>query len=111
MSNSKCVSDTYNKLYVSLGIEKLEQSKQCLVDELTKQASFLLVELDILKAQIDTYGAIQINQNGRQKQTEASKHYNRTVLTFSSLMKNIHAIIGKGSDDGDDELAEFLKGL
>ncbi len=111
MNEVKCVSETYNKLYASLGIAKLDESKQCLVDELAKQASFLIVELDILKAQIETYGSIQINKNGRQKNTEASKHYNRTVLTFSSLMKNIHSIIGKGNDDGEDELAEFLKGL
>jgi hypothetical protein len=26
-------------------------------------------------------------------------------------MKNIHTIIGKSSDDGDDELEKFLKGL
>lgn len=111
LSSIKCVSDAYEKLVESLGIEKLEPSKKCLVEELAKQASFLLIELDILKEQIETYGAIQINKNGRQKQTEASKHYNRTVLTFASLIKNIHTIIGKGNDDGDDELAEFLKGL
>lgn len=111
MSNIKCVSNEYERLATQLGIEKLEPSKKCLVEELVKQASFLLVELDILKEQIDTYGSIQINQNGRQKQTEASKHYNRTVLTFSSLMKNIHSIMGKTTDDGDDELEKFLKGL
>jgi len=111
MSNYKCVFDEYNRLAQSLGIDKLEPSKKCLVEELVKQASFLLVELDILKEQISTYGAIQINKNGRQKQTEASKHYNRTLSTFSSLMKNIHSIIGKSSDDGDDELEKFLKGL
>lgn len=111
MSNSKCVFEEYRRLSESLGIEKLEASKKCLVEELAKQASFLLVELDILKEQIDTFGAIHINKNGRQKQSEASKHYNRTVLTFSSLMKNINSIIGKSADDGDDELEKFLKGL
>ena len=111
MSNMKCVHDAYQKLNSELGIEKLDPTKKCLVEELTKQASFLLVELDILKEQIDTYGAIQINKNGRQKQTEASKHYNRTVITFSSVIKNIYSIIGKSADDGDDELEQFLKGL
>ncbi len=111
MSKMKCVHKQYEKLHQSLGIDKLEPSKQCLVDELAKQASFLLVELDILKEQIETYGAIQINKNGKQKQSEASKHYNRTVTTFSSLMKNINSIMGKTEDDGDDELEQFLKGL
>ncbi len=111
MSNYKCVFDEYQRLAESLGIDKLEPSKKCLVEELVKQASFLLVELDILKEQISTYGAIQINKNGRQKQTEASKHYNRTLSTLSSLMKNINTIIGKSNDDGDDELEKFIKGL
>lgn len=111
MSNMKCVHEEYQRLSASLGVDKLDDSKKVLVEELVKQASFLLVELDILKEQISTYGAIQINKNGRQKQTEASKHYNRTLSTFSSLMKNIHTIIGKSSDDGDDELEKFLKGL
>lgn len=111
MSNMKCVYDAYQKLNSQLGIDKLEPTKKCLVEELAKQASFLLVELDILKEQIETYGAIQINKNGRQKQSEASKHYNRTVLTFSSIIKNIHSIIGKSQDDGDDALEQFLKGL
>lgn len=111
MSKIKCVNDAYAKLHTSLGIEKLEPSKQCLVDELAKQAAFLIVELELLKEQIESYGAIQINKNGRQKQSEASKYYNRTVLTFASLMKNIHSIIGKRDDDGVDELEEFLKGL
>lgn len=107
----KCVSDAYNQLHASLGIEKLEESKKCLVSELAKQASFLVVELDILKEQIETYGAIQINKNGKQKQTEASKHYNRTVMTFTSIMKNIHSIMGKRDDDSNDELERFLKEL
>ena len=107
----KCVADAYNQLHASLGIEKLEESKKCLVSELAKQASFLVVELDILKEQIETYGAIQINKNGKQKQTEASKHYNRTVMTFTSIMKNIHSIMGKRDDDSNDELERFLKEL
>lgn len=111
MSNIKCVHDEYQRLSVSLGVDRLDDSKKVLVEELVKQASFLLVELDILKEQIDTYGAIQVNKNGRQKQTEASKHYNRTVTTFSKIIKNIHSIIGKSADDGDDELEKFLKGL
>ena len=36
----KCVADAYNQLHASLGIEKLEESKKCLVSELAKQASF-----------------------------------------------------------------------
>lgn len=100
MSNTKCVHDEYQRLSASLGIEKYDESKKVLVEE-----------LDILKEQIDTYGAIQVNKNGRQKQTEASKHYNRTVTTFSNIIKNIHSIIGKSADDGDDELEKFLKGI
>ncbi len=91
MSNIKCVHEEYQRLSTSLGVDKLDDSKKVLVEELVKQASFLLVELDILKEQIDTYGAIQVNKNGRQKQTEASKHYNRTVTTFSNIIKNLNS--------------------
>lgn len=111
MSNIKYVNEEYLRLCDQLGVEKLEPNKRVLVEELVKQASFLLVELDILKEQIETYGAIQINKNGRQKQSEASRHYNRTLNSFTSLIKNIHSIIGKRDDDGDDELEQFLKSL
>lgn len=111
MGKLKSVHEEYERLITELGIDKLEPQKKILVEELVKQASFLLVELNILKQQIETYGAIQVNKNGRQKQTEASKHYNRTVTTFSNIIKNINSIIGKSLEDGDDELEMFLRGL
>lgn len=108
---AKCVYEEFKRLSKSLGLESLSEAKKCLVEELTKQASFLLVEMDILKDQINTYGAIQINKNGKQKQSEASKHYHKTVITFTTIMKNINSIIGKRDDENDDELERFLKGL
>ncbi|MCL2521269.1 MAG: hypothetical protein FWE36_00240 [Erysipelotrichales bacterium] len=108
MSNIKDVSEIYEKLRVELGIEKFEASKRCLVDELAKQASFLLCEIDVLQEQIKIHGSIQINKNGRQKQTEASKLYSKGLTTLVSVMKSINTIIGKVSDDGGDELEMFL---
>ena len=54
------------------------------------------------------YQVIRMVAKNKQK---ASKHYNRTVTTFSNIINNIHSIICKSADDGDDELEKFLKGL
>ena len=111
ISDIKCINNAYKKLSTHLRIDALDERKKYLVIELVNQVAFLLVELNVIKEQIKVCGAIQVNSNGRQKQSEASKYYGKIVLVFSSLIKNIYSIIGKDEDQSDDELEKFLKGL
>ena len=40
MSNMKCVHEEYQRLSASLGVDKLDDSKKVLVEELVKQLLF-----------------------------------------------------------------------
>lgn len=111
MSKVKCVYDEYTRLTSLFALDGLDSGKRTLVEELIQQAAFMKIELEILKEQIHTYGAVQISTSGKQRQSEPAKYYTKLVSSFSATLKTISVIIGKNSGDADDELDKFLKGL
>ena len=111
MSKIQCVYDEQQRLQSLFNLDGLDETKKTLVTELIDEAAFMKTELTLLKEQIKKYGAIQVSRQGKQRQSEPAKYYTKLVSSFSATLKTIASIIGKSSQDEDDELDKFLKNL
>ena len=109
MSKIKKVNNEYERLR-SL-FSSVDPTKAELVDNLINEAAFMCVQLEQLREQIKTHGAIQFSNKGGQRQTEAAKYYTKLINSYGTVIKTLNSIMGKNMIDEDDEFDEFMKRL
>lgn len=111
MSRIKCVYDEQQRLQSLFALDKLDDQRKAIVEQLIDEVAFMKVELDLLKAQIKQYGSVQISKTGKQRQSEPAKYYTKLVSSFSATLKTISSIVGKDVGTEEDELDKFLKSI
>lgn len=87
----------------------IDETKNQLVDELLKKASFIKVELDNLEAKINRYGAIEVSNKGNTRESIYYKAYLSTVSIYQGIIRTLNSIMGTNVSDDDDSFDEFLK--
>lgn len=107
MSKSELISNEYKRLK-NLFLN-CEESKQVLIDELIRKAAFLKVELDDLEDDVHKGGVVQVSSKGNVRVNFAYKAYLQALSLYSSIIKNLNAILGDNSNVLDDEFDEFIK--
>lgn len=111
MSRIACVYDEQQRLKSLFALDKLDDQRRALVEQLIDEVAFMKVELDLLKAQINKYGSVQVSKIGKQRQSEPAKYYTKLVSSFSATLKTISFIVGKDTGVEEDELDKFLKSV
>lgn len=104
---SNAVKDEYErlkKLFVNV-----DESKAELVDGLLKKASFLVVELNKLQKDVETYGTIERSNKGNVRESIYYKTYLSTLNVYQGIIKTLNTIMGKNVLDDDDEFDDFIK--
>lgn len=83
-----------------------------LIDGLLQNAAFLKVKLDVLQIKLKNKGVTQKNKGDKTVKTgQRFKTYLVTLSSYQQIIKAINSIVGKRSDDGDDEFDEFMKNV
>lgn len=90
-------------------IKNLDEDKKRYADRLIEQAAFMYVTLQELQEAINSDGAVEWFENGKQKmwrEHPAAKTYNTMIKNYTSVIKQLSDI--SPNQDEKDELMEFL---
>lgn len=104
---SKKINQEYERLKKLFA--NVDESKAELVDGLLKKASFLIVELDKLQKDVQTYGAVERSNKGNVRESIYYKTFLSTLSVYQGIIKTLNTIMGKNVIDEDDEFDDFVK--
>ncbi len=95
-------------------IDLVPANRQPVAVRLVRELNFMSKTLDILRAEIDQRGPVDLFKQGVQeflRENPALKAYNTTIQRYSLLFKQFNDLIPRQEDDGPtDALLQFING-